>query len=125
MKMLRHAKGFTVVELLVVITIIVGLSLLTIFAIGSWRTRTANTEVKTALAAATTALKDYKNFNDGYPTGSPPTLPSSFEPMTNATVTYISGTASTYCLRGTSTAITTVIWYVTQASSTPQPTACT
>ena len=120
-----HRNGFTVVELLVVITIIVGLALITVFGIGSWRTRTANTEVKAALASATAALKDYKNFNDGYPTGSPPSLPTSFEAMPNATVTYLSGTTSTYCLRGTSTAITTVVWYVTQASTEPQVAACT
>ncbi len=124
MKLHCH-KGFTVVELLVVVVVIVGLATITIFAIGSWRTRTAKTEVTHALSSAASALKNHKNFNNGYPVGSPPTMPSSYDPAQGVTMTYISGTASTYCLRATSLSVTTVVLYLTQAITTPTATACT
>ena len=121
----RSFRGFTVVELIVVIVIIAGLATITIFAIGSWRTRTAKTEVTHALSSAATALKNHKTFNNGYPVGSPPTMPSSYDPASGVTLTYISGTATTYCLRGTSTAVTSVVLYITQALTSPTTTACT
>ena len=122
---LRRLLGFTVVELIVVVVIIVGLATITNFAIGSWRTRTAKTEVTHALSSAATALKNHKIFNNGYPTGSPPVMPSSYDPAQGVTITYISGTASTYCLRANSLLVPAVVMYVTQATSTPTATACT
>lgn len=124
MKMRTH-KGFTVVELIVVVVTIAALATLTVFAIGSWRTRTAQSEVKHALASAATALDAHKTFNNGYPVGTPPTMPVSYKPTSGAPITYISGTATTYCIRANSASVATVVMYLTHAISTPTTTACT
>lgn len=121
----RHSQGFTIIELITVIVVIIVLATITIFAIGPWRTRTAETEVKNALTSAASTLNNYKVFNGGYPTGSPPTMPASYETTPGVTMTYISGTSTSYCLRATSTAVTTVVRYMTQANASPQAAACT
>ncbi|NCU37746.1 prepilin-type N-terminal cleavage/methylation domain-containing protein [Candidatus Saccharibacteria bacterium] len=118
-------KGFSIVELLVAVAIIAILATITIFALGSWRQRVAVTEVKNELTAAATALKDYKIFGSGYPIGSPPSLPATYKATPNVTIVYISGTASTYCLRGTSVAVSSVVFYMSHSLTTPQTTACT
>lgn len=116
----RSNHGFTVVELLVVIVVLVILTTITIFAFGDWRQRTAKVEVTNALRAAATAMKNDKNFGTGYPTS----LSTNYSAQTGVTVTYMSGSASAYCLRGTSTVITSVVYYVSNTASQPSTTAC-
>lgn len=113
-------RGFTVVELLIVMVVIVLLTTITIFAFGDWRTRTARTEVKNALKAASTAMVNEKNFGTGYPTS----LPSSYKTQSGVTVTYMSGSTSAFCLRGTSTAVTSVVYYISNTTNEPTTTAC-
>ena len=111
----KRQYGFTLVELLVVVTVIVVLATITIFAFGSWRQRTAKTEVKSALSAAAAAMKTEKNFGAGYPLA----LPSSYSPGSGVTVTYkAGGTATSYCLDGVSVAVPSVTMHVTE---TQQP----
>ena len=76
-------------------------------------------------ASDVTNIENHKIFNNGYPTGSPPTMPSSYDPAQGVTITYVSGTASTYCLRGNSLLVPSVVLYMTQAISTPTASACT
>ena len=114
----RH-QGFTIVELLIMVAIIATLATFTIFAFGSWRTRTARTEVKTALSSLSASLKNELTFNNTYPA----TVPSSYQPSNGVTISYKS-TATSYCASGTSTAVPTVVWYITDASPTPTQTSC-
>lgn len=66
--LLRHrARGFTVVEVLVIIVVISILAGITIISYGSWRHRTANSVVQSDLTQATSALRSYKNFKNSYP----------------------------------------------------------
>lgn len=120
----KHKNGFTIVELLVVIAVIGLLATLTIFAFGSWRARTAKTEVQNDLRNSNSAANNYRTFNNVFPDAS--TFVTIYTPSRNVTLTYTlrSGNAS-YCLKGQSTAEPTVIWYVDSlVSLEPTTTAC-
>lgn len=67
--MTKDAKrqGFTLVELVVTITIIALLASLAVVSYATWRKETTATKVKSDLLNAQTAIEDYRNFNAGYP----------------------------------------------------------
>lgn len=111
--------GFTIVEILVMVTIIAMLATITVFGFGSWRARTATTEVKGALTNLASSLKNEMNFNSTYPAS----VPSTYRPSDTVTITYVSG-GTTYCAKGASTAVTSVIWYISDTNPTPSQTAC-
>lgn len=113
-------NAFTMVELMVVIVVIAILAAVTTFGYNGWRTRIAQTQVKNDLTAASTALDNYKNFNNGYPT----TLPGSYKPNDDVTITVKSASATTYCLVGKSNVVSTVIFYSSNKSKAPSTTAC-
>lgn len=120
----NKSKGFTLIELLVIIAVVAILAALTMFAFGDWRERTAKTEVQTSLTQLVSALKDYSNFNNGYPV--PPTTTytnTNYKQQDNVTITY-TGTASTYCAQGTSTSVTSVVYKVTHDNQTPVAGSC-
>lgn len=116
---MQHNKGFTVVELLVVVAVIGVLATITIFAFGSWRARTATTEVKHALTSLSSSLKNELTFNSVYPAS----VPTTYDASSTVTINYKS-TASTYCASGTSTSVSGVVWYISNTSPTPTKTAC-
>lgn len=120
--MTSRSKGFTVVELLVVVAIIVTLTAILVFAFGDWRRRTADTEVKTALTSLAGALKNELNFKNAYPTTAQG-VPTTYKPSDTVTIGY-TGTATTYCASGTSTAESGVVWYISHTSQVPSKTAC-
>ncbi|MEO5949924.1 MAG: type II secretion system protein [Candidatus Saccharimonadales bacterium] len=104
----HHRSGFTIVEMLAVIVIIGILATTVIFAIGSWRQRTAQTEVKNDLNAVSAGMESIRNFGAGYPS----TLPGGFKPSVNVTVTYTSGDLTNYCIDGKSKVVTTVTYFI-------------
>ena len=67
MKRGRIFRGFTVVELLVVIVIISILFSIVVVSYGSWRHRTADKAVLSDLNQASSSLESYKNFHNDYP----------------------------------------------------------
>lgn len=122
----QHKNGFTIVELLVIVTVIAVLASITIFAFGSWRARTAKTEVQNDLRNSNSAIKNYQTFNNALPPDST-TFVATYTPSRNVTLTYAlrSGGAS-YCLRGQSNAEAAVTWYVNSlVSYEPTTTVCT
>lgn len=124
MKHKRYYNAFTIIELIVVVSIVAVLAGLTIFAFGSWRQRTATTEMKNELHAVSTTLKNYQNFNNTYP-ASLSALTYSTNTNVNVTYTLRSGGAS-YCLEAASTSVPTAAhWYIDSAlGTTPVSTAC-
>ncbi len=117
-----RVKGFTVVELLVVVAVIVTLTAILIFTFGDWRRRTADTEAKTALNSLATSLKNERNFKNAYPTTAQG-VPATYKPSDGVTIGY-TGTTTTYCASATSTAISTVVWYISSTNQVPTKTAC-
>ena len=59
-------RGFTIVELLVVIVVIGILATLTMFAYQRWRQDTVRTAISADLQAAAQAMAQYRNFNNVY-----------------------------------------------------------
>lgn len=64
---MNKRAGFTVVELLVIITVIAVLAGVSIVAFGSWQRSQANSAVKSDLQQAVSGLQTYKNFKNNYP----------------------------------------------------------
>lgn len=119
-KRISRQHGFSIVELLIVITLIALLAVLTIFAFGDWRKRTANAEANTALSHVSAAIKDYVNFNNAYPTSISQT---GYKPSGGITITYTS-TSTTYCAQGTSVADASVVWRIRNDNQVPQQGTC-
>lgn len=106
--MIYRNKGFTIIELITVITVIGILAGITIVSYGTWRTTTAQNEVKSNLSGVVSAMESSRNFNSGYPLSIPSTIPAN----PNVTLVYVRGSATDYCVTGTSTVVNTVVYYV-------------
>lgn len=115
--------GFTLIELVVVIAVIGILAGITVASYGSWRTTTAQNEVKNDLTHAVSALENHKNFNDGYPSVGAG-IPASFTASENVTVTLKSSTMSTFCVQGKSKVRSSIVYYASSAHPEPTTTAC-
>lgn len=112
-------QAFTVVELVIIIAVIGILATVTIFGFGSWRTRTAETEVNTALKSLSSSLDNERTFNSEYPAS----IPDSFHPSSGVTTTY-SSTSTSYCASGKSVAVPSVMLYITNTRNTASKTPC-
>lgn len=117
----RGDLGFTLVELFVIIAVLSILVTITIFFIGDWRGRAAQTEVKHGLLNAAAAMEDARNFGTGYPATIPGTYAAN--PTPGVSVQLMSSTPSTFCINGWSIARADVRFYVTHQTS-PAPGNC-
>ncbi|MEI6229052.1 MAG: prepilin-type N-terminal cleavage/methylation domain-containing protein [Candidatus Saccharibacteria bacterium] len=61
------SKAFTIIELVVVITVIGILATITVVGYGNWRQSVDESVVKSDLQAAAAAMENYRSFNGGYP----------------------------------------------------------
>ena len=101
-------RGFTLIEIIVVVVVIAILSAIVMIGYGTWRITIANKEVQSDLQLAVSAMVNAKNFGTGYPTS----LPSTFKNSPNVTVSYFSGDSGSFCITGVSTVVPTVTYYV-------------
>jgi prepilin-type N-terminal cleavage/methylation domain-containing protein len=126
----KATTGFTIVELVVAVAvmgIILGIGILTY---GDWQLKTAISDVKSDLNAAYAAMEDARNFSTGYPVGTPggsiPVTSYTQNASDKVTMVYISGTATTFCARATSTARSSVVYYINPpTSNVPTVSVCT
>lgn len=111
------SSAFTIVELLIVIVVIGILAAITIVSYNGITKRAQETALKSDLSSAAKQLVIEK-----VNTGSFPADSSSLKHSDGTTFTYTS-TNSTYCLSATSSALSGVSFYITEAG-TPQEGAC-
>jgi prepilin-type N-terminal cleavage/methylation domain-containing protein len=112
-------KGFTVVELIVVVVIVVILASVTVFAFGTWRSRTARTEVQNELLQSAAAIQEHRAFNNNLP-ATQAAFNVIYTPGSAVTLTYIKRVDNTYCLNGVSTKDSAVMFNIDSRNNTSQ-----
>ena len=113
-------RGFTLVEVIVSISIIGILATIVVISYSGWQTTIVKTELKNDLTAAATAMENYRIFNNGYPTS----VPSTFTPSPQIIVSggSIDG-GLTFCLDAISSKNSSVHFY-SDSSHSVKPGSC-
>jgi prepilin-type N-terminal cleavage/methylation domain-containing protein len=114
----RHQAGFTIVELIVVISIVAVLAAIGVLGYGAWRDSLVVSAVKSDLQAAVSAMEDAGSFDeDGYPED----VGSVFTPSDGVQVSGGSSDGETFCIDGTSTSNPSITYYIDSESSETGP----
>jgi len=108
-------SGFTIVELIVVISIIGILASISIISYGNWQQSVIEAQLKSDLNSVATAMESYRNFNNGYPSS----IPSTFSPSEGVILSggSIDG-GKTYCVDIFSSKVTDLYYYIDSESGT-------
>lgn len=115
-----NTRGFTIVEMIVVVAVIVILATVGLIAYGDWSVKVARSEVQSDLKNAAAAMENARNFGSGYPLS----VPTTFKQSAGVTVTYkAGGTTSSYCLNGVSVKEPTVTYYLSSTGGNTSPVA--
>ena len=117
----KHKTGFTIIELVVSISVIAILSTIIGVSYAGWRKHVAETEVKNDLALASVAMEQSINFNDTYPN----TIPSSFVSKSSAILSLIrGGDGLSYCISASSLHNPSVIYHIKNGEKEVEVGAC-
>lgn len=115
-------RGFTIVELIVVVVIMGILAAVVLISYGNWRTRVARAEVESDLLNIQASMEEARNRSNGYPTFTAGTVFNGtnsteilFTQSEHVTITYESGNATAYCITAVSEEESSVSMYVDSA----------
>jgi len=109
---MKTKVGFTIVELLVVISVIGILATISIVGYGNWQKSIIETQLKSDLSNVATAMNSYRNFNNTYPL----VVPTTFKSSQGVVLTGGSSNGTTYCIEASSLQNTTLHYHITQKS---------
>jgi type IV pilus assembly protein PilA len=111
----RHntKKGFTIVELLVVIVVIGILATISIVSYGSWRHSSLSSKVKSDLVSVAAAMDSARTFTNSFPLS----LPSTFVASSGVNLNLQSSDGKSYCIDGVSSEDATIQFYMASESS--------
>jgi len=110
----KATSGFTIVELIVVISVLAILAAISIFSYGAWRENIAKAEVQNELHSAAGAMEAQRNFATTANTGYPTTAPFPFASTDKVTLTYYAATStySRFCITGTSVSYPSIVYKI-------------
>ncbi len=115
------AKGFTITEILISISILGILAGLAVVGYGSWQQRITEDAIKSDLQGVNTAMESARNFSNGYPLA----IPTTFSSSSKVVLTYEYGDATSYCISGSGAADPSIVYHVIgAASAVPQSGNC-
>ncbi len=121
-------RGFTIVELIVVIVIIGILIAMGYIGLNGWRDHVAETEVKNDLQGVATAMGSARNWDSGYPVFTAETLfdgnvttRSIFTQSAQVTLRYARGTSQSFCIDASSLARPGIAAYLDTAGGNTEP----
>lgn len=124
----QKRKGFTIVEILVVIVILGILASLSYFAFNSWRDRVAESELKSDLNGLYAGMESARNWSNGYPVltqgatfDGNTTTKNIFKQSDNVTLTYYQGDSGTYCIDAVSKARPSISFFLNTANGNKEP----
>lgn len=131
MEVQKHQKlstAFTIVELIIVITLIGILATISVIGLGSWRTHVAETEVKSDITNLQTGMEDARNRINGFPVYAAGTkfdggtaTKNVFVQSEYVTVTYARGGANYYCVDVQSKAVSSVYLFLDTSGGNKTP----
>ncbi|MET0980027.1 MAG: prepilin-type N-terminal cleavage/methylation domain-containing protein [Candidatus Saccharimonadales bacterium] len=114
-------RGFTIVELMVVVAVIGILAGISVGAYDQWRKTTARREVQSDLHAVASAMESKRNFDNVYPSGATALSQIAFTSSAGVALTYQSGTALTYCIEARSTKESSIVYHLDAANKNKTP----
>jgi prepilin-type N-terminal cleavage/methylation domain-containing protein len=103
-----NRSAFTIVELIVVISVIAILAAISLVSYGAWRNSTTTASIKSDLSQAAATMESSRSFDNGYPL----TLPSSFTASSGNIIALTVPNAKAYCIDGSSISNASILFYI-------------
>ena len=104
----KFRSAFTIVELIVVISVISILAAIVLVSYGAWRTSTATSSLKSDLGHVASAMESSRTFSGTYPL----VIPSTFTASATNTITLTLPDPKSFCLDGTTSISSSVKYYI-------------